>query len=348
MVQTLAAEFGFTLSLAGLLTTGLFLSHALLQVPGGHMADRLGTHRMVLAGLAVVIIGNFAIASSTAYWHLLFWKVFAGVGTGTSIVSAARYVAEHHVGHRAHVAQGFYGGSILLGSGFVILAVPRLLEYAGWRGSFRATAAVAVAAWLLWLLAAPKSELTLHHQTVPFRELMADARLWRLGVMQMASFGLAIVIGTWIALYLRKTIGLQPVQAGLLGSTVLMLGMILRPLGGALVAKLGARTLLRASLGLTAAGCFLLAPGINALPLALTAIVLVGIGCGLPYAAIFTGAAALYPARAGAAMGLVNMLGIGMILVAPPVIGALVDFSGGFQSSFVCMGVFAAIALLLT
>jgi len=36
LVGALAREFGFNRTLAGLLTTGIFTTHAMLQVPGGH------------------------------------------------------------------------------------------------------------------------------------------------------------------------------------------------------------------------------------------------------------------------------------------------------------------------
>jgi cyanate permease len=47
-------------------------------------------------------------------------------------------------------------------------------------------------------------------------------------------------------------------------------------------------------------------------------------------------------------MGLVNMLGIIMILAAPPMIGRLVDWSGSFQSSFLALGCFSLLVLIST
>ena len=47
-------------------------------------------------------------------------------------------------------------------------------------------------------------------------------------------------------------------------------------------------------------------------------------------------------------MGLVNMLGIVMILTAPPLIGHMVDWSGTFQSSFLALAVFTLAVLVAT
>ena len=178
--------------------------------------------------------------------------------------------------------------------------------------------------------------------------MIANPQLWLLGLVQMASFGLVLVVSAWITTFLRLGLKLEPIRAGMLGSIALMLGIVMRPLGGTLVPRLGVRPLVRLSLSLTAAGCFLLTGAGNSVIVTAGAIALIGTGCGLPYAALFTRAAALYPGRAGAAMGLVNMLGIVMILAAPPLIGRLVDWSGSFQSSFLALGVFAIMVFAST
>ena len=42
LVGALTREFNFNRTLAGLVTTtGIFTTHAMLQVPGGHLADKL-------------------------------------------------------------------------------------------------------------------------------------------------------------------------------------------------------------------------------------------------------------------------------------------------------------------
>jgi MFS family permease len=43
-------------------------------------------------------------------------------------------------------------------------------------------------------------------------------------------------------------------------------------------------------------------------------------------------------------MGLVNMLGILMILAGAPMVGRLADWTGGFRSSFLALGIFSLLA----
>ena len=343
LAAALARQFGFSQALAGLLTTGIFTTHAAMQIPGGHLVDRLGSRRVLIFALAWVVLGNLGIAFAGAYWQLLAWKIFTGIGTGACFVAGARYTHEALAGPRLHLAQGLYGGSILLGSGFVILAVPRIYVLTGWRGTFVTSAAVGAVAWLVWIVAAPRIEPAAR-ASGDFWRMLTAPQLWLLGLMQMASFGLAIVVGAWIVTLLGNAFRMPLARAGLVGSLVLLLGIGMRPLGGALRHYVPVRALLAASFLMNAAGCFLLAVGWNALPLAVLAVVLVGTGCGLPYAVLFTRAAALFPGRAAAAMGLVNMLGIVMILFGAPLIGQLVDWTGSFRSSFLALSAFSLLA----
>jgi nitrate/nitrite transporter NarK len=344
LVGPLMKQFGFSRAMAGLLTTGIFLTHAGMQMPGGHLADRFGGRLVLAWALAVVCLGNIGIAFSGSYGQLLFWKVFTGLGTGTSFVAGARYLAQTIPPEGLARAQGYYGGSVLLGSGFVIYAVPRVAAIAGWQGAFWTTALVALAVLLLWVLLAPAPQPRTHPHA-DFSTLLGHPQLWLLGLVQMASFGLVILVGSWITLLLHNQLGLTLTQAGALGSVVLLLGIVTRPLGGLLAAGIPMQALLAAGLVINVAGCVTLAAASSSMGSAVLAIVLLGVGCGLPYATLFNRAAALFPGRAGAAMGLVNMLGIVMILVGAPVVGKIADWTGSFQASFVALATFNAVVL---
>jgi nitrate/nitrite transporter NarK len=342
VVPVLRGDFGFDQASAGLLTTGIFLTHALMQLPGGRLADRFGPARVMAIALVWVAVANLAIAFAGAYWQLLFWKSFAGIGTGACFTAGARYMVGLFEGAERHVAQGLFGGSIVLGSGFVVFAVPQLLGWLGWRGAFAGCAVLAAAVWIWWMAAAPPVPKA-PPPTSSLREMMRHRELWLLGVIQMATFGLVIVVGTWITTLLKATFQMPLKTAGLMGSMVLFLGIVSRPLGGWLLHRTRTRALIGGSLLLNAVACGALAWS-HATALTMAAIVALGMGCGMPYAAVFNRAAALFPGRAGAAMGLVNMVGTAMILGGAPEVGYLADWTGEFRTSFYALGGFALLA----
>jgi MFS family permease len=340
LALALMHEFAFNQALAGFLTTGIFATHALMQIPGGHLVDRLGAKRVLSCALVWVMLGNLGLAFAGAYWQLLLCKIFTGLGTGVCFVGGARYVHAAAAGPRLNFAQGLFGGSVQLGAGFVILAVPRLYLLAGWRATFLVSAGMALAAAIIWLAAAPK----VTSGVAPpgrFQEMLLAPQLWLLGLVQMASFGLSVVVGSWVVVILTRVLKVPATQAGLIGSLVLLLGIVSRPLGGIIRRHLGIRPLFIISLLTIALGCFAFVSASISLGMAVTAVVLIGMGVGLPYAAMFSRAGALFPGRAGAAMGLVNMLGILMILGGAPLVGHLADLSGTFRASFVVLGGFS-------
>ena len=236
-------EFGFNQALAGFLTTGIFATHAGMQIPGGHIVDRLGAKRVLFFALAWVALGNLGLAFAGAYWQLLACKIFTGMGTGVCFVGGARYIHQALAGPRLHVAQGFFGGSIQMGAGFVILAVPRLNLVAGWRVTFLVSAGMAVAAAIIWLAAAP-TVAPIASPPGRFSEMLLAPQLWLLGLVQMATFGLSVVVGSWVVVMLTKVMKVPATEAGLIGSLVLLLGIVSRPLGGMLRRHMGIRPLL--------------------------------------------------------------------------------------------------------
>src|ERR1700730_7526874 len=254
LAPALMREFGFNQALAGFLTTGIFATHAAMQIPGGHLVDRLGAKRVLLCALAWVTLGNLGLAFAGAFWQLLLCKVFTGIGTGVCFVGGARYVHAAAAGPRLNLAQGLFGGSVQLGAGFVILAVPRLYLLTGWRTTFLVSAGMALTAAMIWTAAAPN----VTSGAAPpgrFSEMLLAPQLWLLGLVQMASFGLSIIVGSWVVVMLIKVLKVPATQAGLIGSLVLLLGIISRPLGGILRRHLGIRTLFISSMLMIALGC---------------------------------------------------------------------------------------------
>lgn len=342
-------EMPFTKVMFGFLTTAIFLTHAFMQIPAGNLADKFGPKKILIIALTIVFIGNLGISFSDSYNQLLAWKFFVGFGTGASFVSGARYIYQSTSSDKLFLYQGYYGASVLMGSGFVIFAVPQIASYfEGWPKAFLSTAIVALLALLCIVFIAPKSEAKEHPHS-SLLKMLSNRQLYLLGIVQMASFGLVIVIGSWITEMLKENFEFSSkLIIPFIASLILLLGIFTRPLGGKLVVKLGVRKLLVISLILNAIACFLLATFSKSLPIDVLAIIFLGFGCGLPYAGLFNRAAVMFPGRAGAAMGLVNMLGIVFILIATPLVGKITDWSGSFSSAFISLGLFALFACLIS
>jgi nitrate/nitrite transporter NarK len=342
-------EVPFTKPMFGFLTTAILLTHAFMQIPAGHFADKFGPKKVLFFALSIVFIGNLGMSFSHSYDQLLLWKFLIGFGTGSSFVSGARYIYQSASTEKLALYQGYYGASVLLGSGFVIFAVPQIASLCdGWSQAFISTAFIAFIAFIVVLFIAPTPFLKEHPHS-SLLKMLSNSQLYLLGIVQMASFGLVIVIGSWITEMLKENFEFEnKLVIPFVASLILLLGIFTRPMGGKLVLKIGVRKLLIFSLLLNASACFILAYFSKVLALDIIAILLLGVGCGLPYAGLFNRAAAMFPGRAGAAMGLVNMLGILFILIGAPLVGKITDLSGSFSAAFVTLGFFALAVCIIS
>jgi len=309
VADRVAVSYGIGLAVVGLFTTGLFVTHAALQVPMGRLSDRLGARLVGAAGLAIVAASSAAALVWKEAWFAIGMRVVAGVGTAACFVSGAEYTRAR-IG--SAVAQGVYGATSMAAGGLALALVPL---WNSWRAPFGSAAIVAAAGLLLLALAprAPAAQPRVRDEL----PTVVDRRLLPLAAMHSASFGLSVVIGNWVVPLLHRAGG-EPVEvAGVAGALVLFLGVFSRPLGGRLVDR---PALIRLSFVASAAGIALLALA-RPLPLMVAASALVGLAAGIPFAPAFAGAQRLRPDAPAAAVGFVNMIAAVTILVGTPLVG---------------------------
>jgi predicted MFS family arabinose efflux permease len=107
-----------------------------------------------------------------------------------------------------------------------------------------------------------------------------------------------------------------------------------------------ARAVVGASIALGALGTALLVLAGPAI-LALAGAALVGFAAGVPFAAVFTGAAVARPDAPAAAVGFVNGLANAAILVGTPLVGLTFALDGEGRLGFVVVAVLWTAALLV-
>jgi MFS family permease len=323
--------YGVSLAVVGVFTTALFVMHAAMQIPGGRLSDRFGARRVGLAGLAVVIGCSGVALAAPSPALAVAMRTLTGIGTAICFVAGSDYV---RAAGGSPLAQGVFGAAGVGSGGLALAIVPQVEPLAGWRAAYLTSCAVAVLG-LLVLLAGPPDPARAPGRSGDAGGLLRDRVLLRLGVVHAASFGLSVLLGDWVVTLLEHAGGLSSRVAGAVGSLTLLLGIVTRPLAGLYMRRRPER--IRAAVGWSfvagAAGTAALAAA-RPLPLALAASAVVGLAAGVPFAYAFSGAAAARPAAPGAAVGLVNMLAAGTILVGNPLLGLGFDAPGGGRIGF--------------
>ena len=345
LAEPLAEAYGVGLGVVGLFTTSLFLVHALVQIPGGRLADRRGAHPVALASLAVLAGGSALALAAPEPALAVVGRALAGFGTGAGFVAGSDYVRASGGGT---VAQGVFGGSAMAGGGLALAVVPVLEGPLGWRAAFASSIAVALLAFVV-LLACPRPAHTrLHEERASLPDLVGDRRLWRLSAAHMAALGLNAVVANWTVTLLVRGGGFSLSAAGLVSALTLAGGIVGRPLGGWLARGNPdrARDVIAVSLVAGMAGTALLLPAGPAVLVVLAA-ALVGVGAGLAFAPVFTATAAVRPDAPGAAVGLVNMAANLVIVFGAPLLGLAFALPGEGRLGFAAVAVLWACSLLV-
>jgi NNP family nitrate/nitrite transporter-like MFS transporter len=345
-------EFALSSADAGAIATAFFMGAAATMLAGGAIADRIGTRPAVTLGFLLVAIGNLGTGLlAPSFPALLGWRVLGGLGSGFGFAAGASYTRSIFDDRGRHLAQGLYGASFLLGSGITLAYVPLLAGPSGdWRLAFTLSALAVTAVWVVWTLLAP-SELRAPAATgarVALAVALRERNTWLLALCHMCGFGMAIVIGTWVTLYLADAFGLPIAAAGLIGSLTLVTGIAARASGGVILeGGLRPIRLIRAGLGLAVIGLTMMALA-PALPVAIVGLVVTGLGVGLPYAAVFNGAAASVRASPASAQAIVGWGGLLTAVFGPPLVGTLLDATGSFAVGFLVFAAIVTAVLVLT
>jgi MFS family permease len=326
VADQVAESYGIGLAVVGLFTTGLFVTHAALQVPMGRLCDRFGSRPVGGAGLLIVAGASAAALGWKEAWFAIGMRFVAGIGTAASFVAGADYTRAT-IG--SAVAQGIYGAVSLAGGGLALALVPL---WGTWRAPF-VTASLVAAAGVVLVALAPREPARPPRQRG--RATVVDRRLLPLAAMHAASFGLSVVIGNWVVTLLHRAGGISEQVAGLAGALVLFLGVISRPLGGRLIDR---AAVIRASFVVSGLGIAALSIA-KPLPLAIAAAAVVGIAAGIPFAPAFAGAQRLRPDAPGAAVGFVNMIAAVTILVGTPLLGLTFSLPGDGRIGFLIVAV---------
>lgn len=361
-------EFGLTDVELSWLTAIAILNGALWRLPAGLLADRYGGRKVFITMLLVTAVPTFLVSQATTFAMLLgaaFFAGFAGNAFSVGIAWNSAWFPRARQGFALGVfGAGNVGASVtkLVGPALIV-AVPSLtvlgLSFDGWRFVPLVytvlLVAMAVAMWLL----TPAHDRT-PGKGRPLRELLAplrEVRVWRFSLYYVVVFGAYVALSAWLPKYYVDVFDLPLATAALLTALFIFPASLLRPLGGHLADRFGARVVMYGTFA-----AMLLATGVLMMPYghitirvsesvepsgqrevlpyelnvwAFTALVLlVGVAMGVGKAAVFKHIPEYFPNDVGSVGGLVGTLGALGGFFLPPMFAYLQAWTGMPQSTF--------------
>src|SRR5438309_9884961 len=230
VVPLLAAELGLSDLQIGLLSAAVFASYIALTLVTSGLRDRVGPKPVIAAGIAASALGTALFGIGPTFAVLIVAKLIQGVGSALAFVAAARYIAGLYGADRPYFGLGLYGAGYPLGSALALVAMPQIATIlGGWRPSFGLEALLLAGLFAIWLRAPSVSGVRREGSML---DALRCANCWLVSLQHAAGFGLAIAAGSWITVFLLREFSLPLALSGVLGSILLFVAVLTRPLGG--------------------------------------------------------------------------------------------------------------------
>ncbi len=349
------AELGLDLVTAGWVVSIFNLLGVAVGLVVGAFADRFGRRRMVIGGLAALVLGSVAGAMAQSGWMLLLTRFFEGLGFVIVAVTAAAVLAKTTNDHDRRFVLGAWGAYYPTGMAAMMVLSPLLLGAYGWRGLWLVVAAV-TALWLVVMLIATRdgaeleatSEGALHSLFNDIRVTLARPGPWLLALCFSLYTLQWLALMAWMPTFLVESRGATVNMAATLTVIAVAVNIPGNLMGGYLLHRGVARWVLLALSGALSAifglGIFLDVLGDPArygLCLAYSFLV------GVTPAAVLSGAPVFTPSSNQIATTnglLVQGANLGQV-AGPPVVAAVVAATGGWEAG---AWVFAAAGIIGT
>lgn len=282
----LVRDFGWSYSSIGWLIGLYMLPGVVFALPGGLLGQRLGDRRVVVAGLALMVVGGVVTAHSDSFAVAALARLASGIGAVLMNILLAKMVADWFTGKELSTAMAVMLTAWPVGLGVAAATLGAIAARFSWRVAVDVTAVAAVIGLLLMELfyrdaprGGPVSSLSDSPSNLSQRELLLSGiggltwGVFNVSLIAVISFGPAFLV----------TRGMDIGNAGLVVSLSVWVTFLSVPLGGYLNDRLKKPNLLIVAGSLVAAVVMLLLPRV---PEPALGFGLIGLVVGAPSGAI--------------------------------------------------------------
>ena len=357
-------EFGLSDVQLSWLSAVAILNGSIWRLAAGILTDRYGGKVVFTAMLFLTSIPAFLVAHATSYPVLLFYAFlvgFAGNAFSVGIAWNSAWFPKEQQGFALGVfGAGNVGASVTKFIGPALIALTPATGYlggvipGGWRFvPFLYGVLLILMGLAMWAFT-PRPDRK-PGQGRPLPEMLAplrNIRVWRFSLYYVVVFGAYVALSAWLPKYYVDNFGVPLYEGALLTALFIFPASLLRPLGGYLSDRFGARRLMYWTFGLMllASGVLMMPEGHIVLELAsgnrevlpwhvgirlfTTLVFLIGISMGVGKAAVYKHIPEYFPKDVGAVGGLVGMLGALGGFFLPPLFAYAQKWTGMPQSTF--------------
>ncbi|WP_284304847.1 MFS transporter [Mobilicoccus caccae] len=349
------------------------LNGSMWRLPAGIITDRIGGRKVMTFLLLASAVPAFLVSQAQSYAMLLFLAFLVGFA-GNSFTVGTAWNSAWFTRNRQGFALGVFGaGNVgasvtkLIGPAFIAATTGATyfgIVQGGWRLIPVLYAFLLIALALATWFVVPHQDRTPGHGK-PLREMLVplrEARVWRFSLYYVAVFGAYVALSSTLPGYYADNFGVDLAAAGLLTATFIFPASLLRPVGGWMSDRWGARRIMYLTFGLmlVSTGILMMPNGhiviahadgsqtqhlgysIGLVPVVILIFIL-GCAMGIGKAAVYKHIPEYYPDNVGSVGGLVGMLGGLGGFFLPPMFAYSKAWSGFPTSTFFVLFILVAI-----
>lgn len=347
------AEFGLNKVQFSWLTAIAILSGSIWRLPFGLWADRVGGRVAMTTITLITAVPCLLTSYATGYTELMVYALFFGLA-GNSFTAGVAWTSAWFSAQRQGVALGTFGaGNVgasvtkLIGPTLIALVPAAGLFGGAVPGGWRFVPALyslllVIMAAVVWTMAPkPERKPGAGRSLSTLLRPLSEMRVWRFGLYYVVVFGAYVALSVWMPNYYASVFKLSLTNAALLTAFFIFPASLLRPLGGYLSDRFGARSVTYATfviMTLAALVLSVLDPQRLGLWGTFALVEVLGIGMGVGKASVYKYVPSYYPRDVGAVGGVVGTLGgLGGFLL-PLGFGYLEQLTGRPESCFWAVG----------
>lgn len=354
-IVQIGADLTLDASKLGIVLSAFFMGYALMQIPGGWLADRFGSRKVIVA--AVIAWSIFTALSGLAWslTSLLLIRFLFGIGEGGYPAASTKAISDYFPKDKRTKAQSTMMSSNAFGAALApILCAPLLVAF-GWRNVFFIVGLLGIVFIIAFLLSTRQagsystSEAAAKPSKKEYTELLRNSYLWRVLLIfffvNITNWGLI----SWMPSYLMQGLGIDLKSVGLFSAIptlFLTVGMIV---SGRIINKVGSKAKYGVIIGIliTGASLYLISSSSSVFQVIMYQCIAYTF-MSFVMSFVFTVPHRVMEQKVvGTAFGIINTGGQAAGIFSPIIMGALITSTGSYKAAFIFLTICCLVAAVL-
>ncbi len=222
-------EFKLTYAEAGILATAFFYAYTLMQLPAGHLGDRLGRRLVLILCTSWWGLMSFLTGLAQSFFSLFAFRFLTGLGEGAYFSNDRPIISAYTPERKRGFGQGISFIGLGTGMFFGVSLAGWISDLWGWRTVFLLFAFPSLLASFLifWFIREPARQQTAQPEDrrIPYSLIFRSPDLWLLYLGGIPGIYALWVVGTW-APAMFKEFGVETLARSSLYSSLLGISAI--------------------------------------------------------------------------------------------------------------------------